>query len=147
MWPLLDLRQADVPECECRQDLEQGRGPLVVREHIAWMGNQCEVFWALRPAWQTGSRCSSHPRFHRRDVHPVETRGACTEWVFNWEHSSIGNPKLNDLESHFELVTRNGFAVRVSFSGCGFRVRAGNTLVSNLELRPMHRSQWQVCNS
>ena len=35
LWPRLDLCQADVPERERQQDLEQDRGPLVMRKHIA----------------------------------------------------------------------------------------------------------------
>ena len=50
LWPRLDLRQADVPKREHQQDLEQDRGPLVVREHIARMGGRCEVLWPLKLA-------------------------------------------------------------------------------------------------
>ena len=50
LWPRLDLHQADVPKREHQQDLEQDRGPLVVREHIARMGGRCEVLWPLRLA-------------------------------------------------------------------------------------------------
>jgi len=35
LWPRLNLRQANVPECECWQDLKKDRGPLVMRKHIA----------------------------------------------------------------------------------------------------------------
>ena len=54
------------------------RSPCRARTHcLSWMGNRCEVLWALGPAWRTGSRWSSRPGFRWRDVHPIETRDAC----------------------------------------------------------------------
>ena len=98
LWPRLDLHQADVPKREHQQDLEQDRGPLVVREHIARMGGRCEVLWPLRLAWRTGSHCSSHPWFRRWDVHPIETRGACAGYCGGcWQQRTRPLPPCRQL--------------------------------------------------
>ncbi|RYQ97876.1 hypothetical protein Ahy_B08g093951 [Arachis hypogaea] len=66
--------------------------------------------------------------------------------VFNREYGAVGNPELHCLERHLKLVARYGLTVRVSFSGGGLGVCAGNALVRNAKLRTVHWSRREVRN-
>lgn len=46
------------------------------------------------------------------------------ERILHGEDGAIRDPELNRLKRDVELITRDGFRVRVSFSGGGFGVRA-----------------------
>lgn len=71
------------------------------------------------------------------DVKPVPEKeivismDRTSERVFNRENRSVSDPELHRLKRDLKLITRNGLAVRISFTGGGFRVRAGNTLVGD----------------
>uniref|UniRef100_A0A0A0LSY2 Uncharacterized protein n=1 Tax=Cucumis sativus TaxID=3659 RepID=A0A0A0LSY2_CUCSA len=66
------------------------------------------------------------------------------EGVFNRENGAIGDPEFNRLKGDFELIARDGVAVRVSFTGGGFGVCAGNSLVSDAEVGAVHRRGGEV---
>ena len=68
------------------------------------------------------------------------------EGVFDGEDGPVGDPQLHGLEGHLELVAGDGLAVRVGFTGRGFRVSAGDALVGHAELVPVHRRRSQVRN-
>lgn len=69
------------------------------------------------------------------------------EGILHRENGSISDPELHGLESHLELVARNGFAVRIRLTGCRLRVCSGNALVRHAQLGAVHWSGSEVRNS
>lgn len=232
--PRLDLRQANVPKRESREDLEQNARAFLVREHNTRLERP------IRPRYDRLTRQHHKPRDVTRVVldpvreylQPVDLRGACaryrrgvadvvrgdelrgsggivdgltrdveaefgervlalseslrvrdnareelfphagesqetvvnrklnfsddvetvteekivvpmnrtSERVLHGQNRAIRDPKLNRLKRDFELIARNRLTVRVSFTGGGFGVRAGDALVRDSEIRSMHRS-------
>lgn len=66
------------------------------------------------------------------------------EGIFYRENSAIGDPEFNRLKGDFELIARDGVAVRVSLTGGGFGVCARDPLVSDAKVGAVHRGGSEV---
>uniref|UniRef100_A0A0E0GFS8 Uncharacterized protein n=1 Tax=Oryza nivara TaxID=4536 RepID=A0A0E0GFS8_ORYNI len=184
VWAALDLGEADVPEREGRQHLEEHRRALpVVREHDA------------RLEWPVRSRDDGLPRQHheprhvpgvvldavREHLEPVQLGGAGGRdgggvaeprggdvlgdveavaeeevvvavdaaaegvldgedgaGVLDGEDGAVGDPELDGLEGHLELVAGDGVAGGVGLRRRRLAVCPRDTLVGDAQLAAVH---------
>ena len=68
-----------------------------------------------------------------------------SERILHREDGTIRDPELHRLKRDVELITRDSFRVRVRFSGGSFGVRAGNSLVRDMEGGSMRRRRREIC--
>jgi hypothetical protein len=72
---------------------------------------------------------------------------AAAEGVLHGEHGAVGDPELDGLKGHLELVAGDGVAAWVGLGGGRLAVGARDALVRHAELRPVHGRRGQVADA
>jgi len=127
---------------------ELGQGVLALGQRLGVADHARQV---VLPHPRHGQKAVVHRQLHLpNDVEPVSEKEVVVpvdrtaQGVFHRQHRPVRDPQLHRLERHLELVARDGLAPWVRFSGCGFRIRAGDALVRHAQLRPVHWRRAEV---